>query len=337
MTRTGSCLSLAILSILLVGACGGGSNPADPRTGPPSVTSSEESVGTADAAPVLEGRLVYTKAGGRYGDGTIFTSNADGTDEEELKGPGATCCMRVDPTGGRVLFAGLAGQRVTVGIQHLSGDRPRYLPLPPGTLNLGPGAWSPDGKQIAVQGWDDRHPDQDGIYVVDSADGGQRARWTHEGGQTVHVPVHFSPDGRWLVYLEEHPDTPSDGRLFVLDARDLSRRPVTPRDMAVGMAARFSQDGTRILFADGRTSPGGALWVVAPDGADLKQIWNEYAGFASFPAWSPDGERIIFSLGTGADYYAHSPNALAVIEADGTSLYELLRDGDYRREATWIE
>jgi hypothetical protein len=32
------------------------------------------------------------------------------------------------------------------------------IPLPDETINLGPGAWSPDGKSIAFQVWDEQNP-----------------------------------------------------------------------------------------------------------------------------------------------------------------------------------
>jgi len=37
-----------------------------------------------------------------------------------------------------------------------------------------------------------------------------------------------------------------------------------------------------------------------------------------------------------ADDYEHRPNALAVINADGSNYREIVRDDEFRRENTWI-
>ena len=124
--------------------------------------------------------------------------------------------------------------RITVGVFPLSGGRPRALPLPPGTLNLGPGAWTPDGQQIVVQGWDDSHEAVSGMYVVDSADGGHRTRLTHELRRTNDIPGDVSPDGSSLVFLRERAGATgntSEGSLMVMrldgtgGIRALVRRP----------------------------------------------------------------------------------------------------------------
>ncbi len=44
------------------------------------------------------------------------------------------------------------GQRITTRIIAANGSQERKIPLPDKTLNLGPGAWAPDGKWIAFQG-----------------------------------------------------------------------------------------------------------------------------------------------------------------------------------------
>jgi len=71
-----------------------------------------------------------------------------------------------------VLFAAPApdGTRVTTAIMNTNGNRRMDVPLPTPTVNLGPGAWSPDDTRITLQGWDDAHPDRNGIYTV-QADG----------------------------------------------------------------------------------------------------------------------------------------------------------------------
>jgi WD40-like Beta Propeller Repeat len=343
---------LLVLGPMLAGVLTGCSGQRSPSTAPssspapkesPAVASSDEPSPTLHAGG-LTGHLVYSKAGGVYGEATYFTSNADGTHEGEIPGPPEeTGGARVNAEETMLLYAGFPdtspGQplRVTVGIQPLDGvEPPRYLPLPD-TLNLGPGAWSPDGSRIAVQGWDKAHPNRDGMYLVDSDDGGHRVRLTKERDGVNHSPSDFSPDGKRLVFLEEHTDTQGAGQLFIMDiARQGRPRPLTPPDFGANGSARFSPDGELILFADGRLSTRGAIWTVRPDGRGLHKVWDHADYFAGSPAWSPDGRQIVFSLNDIANEFEHWPNALAIINADGTNLREIVRDGDFRREITWI-
>ena len=310
-----------------------GSDPSGSGTSTGAASRAEETA----TVPGLAGRLVFGKAGGRYEDGTFFLMNADGTGEEAIKGADRTCCGRVSHDGSMLLFAGSTDDgRITVAVLPIEGGTPRLLPLPDGTLNLGPGAWSPDGKRIAVQGWDDTDHSRDGLYLVDSDDGGHRVRLTRAPEGHAHLPGDFSPNGRWLVFTDENGATPSQGDLEVLDLRNggPSRRLTTTGD--VGIGGRFSPDGRTILFADGRLSPRGALWTIRLDGSHLTKVWDDDTTFGSHPAWSPDGTQIVFSVNPIPDDYEHRPNALAVIETDGGNYREIVRDDEFRRETTWI-
>jgi hypothetical protein len=157
---------------------------------------------------------VFAKAGGAYEDGTFFLMNADGTGEQAIDGAGRTCCGRVSHDASRLLVAGLTDDdRITVAIVPIDGGTRRLLPLPGSTLNLGPGAWSPDDKRIAVQGWDDTDHGKDGLYLVDSDNGGHHVRLTRATEGHAHVPGDFSPDRRWLVFPQRRRSHTVPGQL----------------------------------------------------------------------------------------------------------------------------
>ena len=56
----------------------------------------------------------------------------------------------------------------------------------------------------------------------------------------------------------------------------------------------WSPDGKLIVFSSNRAGPAnvGQIYVVKPDGSELRQITSGPGGFAQ-PSWSPDGRQIV--------------------------------------------
>src|SRR5215212_7901535 len=117
--------------------------------------SSESSKSSAPPAPNLHGRIVFLREGEYNGKVTIFTAAANGTHVRRLSDFGEG--PRFSPDGTKVMMAVPApeGQRITAGIVHSDGSHLQTIPLRDPSLNLGVGAWSPSGKQMALEGWDD--------------------------------------------------------------------------------------------------------------------------------------------------------------------------------------
>jgi Tol biopolymer transport system component len=321
---------------LALAACGPAASSSTPSGARAASAAPSQSGSGSPAAPDLSGRIVFARAGGEYGDETIFSANADGSAERQLTPNGESCCVRFSADGTQVLYSILAtdGQRITTAIQTLDDGTVRSIPLPDDTANLGPGAWSPDGQRLALQLWDDTDHSRDGIYTVRTADGSDLVRLTDP--DVADIPGDYSPDGASLVVFRES-TTQSVGELFLVGldgSGDLVR--LSPEGMQVGYGSvRFSPDGTQILFQESRVSPTGALYTVAPDGSDLRKVFEDAEGrYASHPAWSPDGSMIIFALNPVADDFEHRPNGLYVIDADGTNL-QLVMTGGFMREPEW--
>src|SRR5215212_4641141 len=128
-----------------------------------SATGAGESAHTNDgvAAYSPPGHLLFTRAGGNYGDETVFYSRADGHQQKRLTPFGVSCCARARRDGSRALFswpvATGGSTRITTATAKTDGSDLRKIRLPDKTISLGPGAWSPNGRQIAFQVWDERH------------------------------------------------------------------------------------------------------------------------------------------------------------------------------------
>ena len=321
----------AFLAALLLSGCG---SPATPGSATPSNAASEAPSFTA---PDLDGRIVFTRSGGTFGDETVFTADADGTDEHQLTDLGAACCARASRDGSRILFSAEAPDgRITTAIVNFDGSDRFLVPLREGTLELGPGPFSPDGQQIAFEGFGPRDDDGlSGIYIGNTA--GTNLVQITEGG----IPGDWSPDGSQLVFFRgTDSDPPPPGSLFVVNVDGSDERQLTPDEVEVTCCwnYRWSPDGSRILFADSK----GVIWVIDPDGTDLTQVFlddtvNHVRRYAVTPAWSPDGSQILFALDPAPPFsFTATSNGLYVIEANGTGLTFVIGGGDYKREPSWV-
>jgi dipeptidyl aminopeptidase/acylaminoacyl peptidase len=327
--------TFALLGAFLLGACVSGS-PAASTPAASEIPSVPASVAASQARPDLAGRIIFVRFGGNYGDGTVFTANADGTDEHQLSDLGEGCCAFATRDGERVLFDTLAPDgRITTATLNFDGSDRVEIQLPDGTLNLGPGPWSPDGKQIAFEGFDEAHPEVSGIYIG-SADGTNLVRITQDGG----IPADWTPDGTKVLFLRDPSHT-----LFIVNVDGSGERQVTPNEVAVQCCwgYRWSPDGSRILF------PGsdGILWLTNSDGTDLTQLFVDekvahVRRSAITPTWSPDGTQIMFGLSPTrspidpSSQFDSAPNGLYVIDADGTGLTLVIGGSDTKREPSWV-
>ena len=74
--------------------------------------------------------------------------------------------MRVSTDGAWIQMEATAQDgRATTALIHPDGSGYVEPALSDLTLNLGPGIWSPGGAQIAFEGYDETHPERNGIYI----------------------------------------------------------------------------------------------------------------------------------------------------------------------------
>src|SRR5215208_2303889 len=274
---------VSIALIVVAGSCS--SESSKPESSKPS----------APRATNLRGKILFIREGGKYGEVTVFTAAANGTHVRQLSDFGGE--PRFSPEGTKVMMAGPApeDQRITAGIVHSDGSHLQTIPIRDPSLNLGAGAWAPDGKQIAVEGWDDSNPDRSGVYIVGVPDGRDLARLTKNPDHDI--PMDFSPDGSRVVFLRaEAESNPPTGSLYVANVDGTGLHRITPPAIDVSRG-RWSPDGKKIVFAGPTNDPRSTLRVVHPDGTGLRKVFENPKGeIASTPTWSPDGHKIMFAL-----------------------------------------
>jgi Tol biopolymer transport system component len=180
------------------------------------------------------------------------------------------------------------------------GSRLRRLTL--GGYVSPPFAWSPNGRQIALE-------DGGALFVV-KPDGGSPRRLTR--GAEIDGPA-WSPDGSAIAFTScPRVGRPCSVRAIRPDGKRMRVLHTTGAGRAYGLA--WSRDGKRIAFsADLHLDARDGLYVMNRDGTGVVQIVEGVA--LSHPSWSPDGRRLVFTMGTQPSVY--------IVDADGGNLTEL--------------
>ena len=262
---------------------------------------------------------------------------------------GQRAVYSVDPEGNRIWRIG-DRYSIAIEISKLNGTDKHRLTENDGLLYLSP-SWSPDGSLIAFA----RH---NGIYTI-SSDGSSEqflVEFTDPFQLYQAGPV-WSPDGTTLAFvIQEGPVVETaDGLgrgvrhvLFTVEATGSNLIRVFSTTIQYGYRSpdmigwpAWSPNGQKLAFVryvypqlketlEAVNAPVGFTpYVIRKDGSDLQQVasgipsgpWKYNLPFPN-AAWSPDGTKIIYGLGTGRLYLAH---------ADGSQHWEV-GDGNF---ASW--
>jgi Tol biopolymer transport system component len=265
----------------------------------------------------------------------VVTANPDGS-SASLVVP-SSCCADFSPDGSKLAVPYLTADG-RIGPATINADGTGYTPFPINdpTLNIGcgTGSWSPDGKRLACETWDDSNSARNGIYTISSGDGSGLTRVTANPLGGHDIPGSYSPDGRRIVFLRGDANMNSAG-LFVVKTNDGQLRQILPASMILNIGADWSPQGNEIIFSRHVTPDVlGSIWVVHANGTGLHEIhirgldcgasFSDPSGVGCHAArWSPDGKKIIFvaiSPATGV-------KNIYTANANGTALTQVTFDG----------
>jgi TolB protein len=275
--------------------------------------------------PGANGRIAFQQAdpAGREGDNFVFTANPDGSDVRKLV-PSHTCCAGWAPDGSKIaIAASTKDNRVTTATVNPDGSDYDVRKIPDPTLNLECPVWSPDGNSFACEGWDEAHPNRPaGLFRVRTSDPGGLVRLTKNPYGGHDIPGDYSPSGTRIAFLRERPH-PQEHRVAVFvaksDGSHVRRLSAWARTGCCRVS--WSPDGRHILFSNGR----GSLLTVRPDGTRLRKIPIDLDGrfFAFAAGWSPDGERIAFTLcRRRCNIYTMLPDGTDVVQLTDTRRFK---------------
>jgi Tol biopolymer transport system component/DNA-binding winged helix-turn-helix (wHTH) protein len=207
--------------------------------------------------------------------------------------PGNVASPTFSPDGRQVAFAWDGesnGKGYELYVKVIGSDKPLRLTYHPADWLSA--AWSPDGRSIAISrvaGEGDS-----GIYLVPPTGGPERKLAARGAGTNYGNEISWSPDGKFLAYIDQPANAAETLQLFLLSLDTLERTQIQTN---CGMAATpsFSPRGTFLAWGCEDAELRSSLMLLRlKDGSQTHLLSrpDEILGLA----WSSDERRIIFSF-----------------------------------------
>lgn len=213
------------------------------------------------------------------------------------------------------------------------------------TLNEVTPKWSPDGKKIVY--CIDVDTLNSDIYLMD-ADGKNKIRLTDFPGDDSHP--NWSPDGKRIIFnsAQNTPDyhipwSRQFVEIYTMNPDGSDKKQISNLK-TISTYPSFSPDGRHIVFRSvvnqqglnwdlSATQRNSEIFVMDSDGANAHNLSSNIA-YDGWPAWSPDGEFILFSSNrTGPANIGQ----LYIVRKDGTGLKQITNGPGSFVQATWAK
>jgi parallel beta-helix repeat protein len=190
------------------------------------------------------------------------------------------------------------------------------------------GDWSPDGnnlvyasdvisKQWCTIGSMNFNKDCE-IYIV-SIDGSNVTRLTNDDFDDADP--RWSPNGKEIIFIS---DRTNDTELWLINSDGTNLRQLTFDGKPKGTPA-WSPDGSKIAFLEETNNTSIGLWLINSDGTNKRLIKDFNNSFPVFPSFSPDGQKITYTL---VDSLAGVNNLyIYVVDIDGINNVRLTTGG----------
>ena len=158
------------------------------------------------------------------------------------------------------------------------------------------------------------------IWTMDKAGGNQTA--VLSSGLQDRMP-RISRDGTKIVFDRITSSMPLSGDVYVMNADGTGVTNLTADLSGSAMGARFSWDGSKICFEYNATASDGnaEIYVMDVNGQNKTLVFGgsmTNQGDDSTPAFSPDGQWIVFQKKTGTD-----TSTICKVKTDGTGFVQL--------------
>lgn len=231
-------------------------------------------------------RIVFERYDSRTNVTKIYTAKTDGTEEVEL---GEGFLPAYSPDGSKIAFVKGNGETSDIFVMNYDGSNKTKLTN--GGYNVAP-SFSPDGKRIAYV------RDEDGFHIFIMDDNGMNKTRLNLGTDAHQIsgeyyPV-WSPDGSKIIFCGTSSTSGGDDyyaaetNIFLPGFKKLTTLNVflyRPR-------AAVAPDGMSLVIEHDSD-----LYSVPMDGSGtLTNLTNTADDNEEFPAFSPNGTKLIFSI-----------------------------------------
>ena len=145
-------------------------------------------------------------------------------------------------------------------------------------------AWSPDGQQIAFVS--EREDSAGDIYIMNTDGSGLVNLTNHAANDGFPT---WSPDGNSIAFVSDRGETL---QIYVVQVDTLEVNPVTSAGV-FSWSPAWSPAGDQIAFVSDQNGDDD-IYLSQLDGTGLINLTNNPAMNDGFPAWSQDGEQIVY-------------------------------------------
>jgi hypothetical protein len=269
--------------------------------------------GARQPASPFNGRIVFGRFDEGLGDTVVYAVNPDGSHLVKLR-PEVHEGPHWSPDGKLI--------GMTDAVMNADGSGYRERTFGQADFTLAAWDWSPDGKRLLMEGFNDVDPSRHGVYTVRANDGGDLVRLTKPGD--AGIPAAYSPDGSKVLWVLPDPGN-EIGQLMVIDTDGSNQRRLG--NLTVNADPTWAPDGRSVL-----ASSNGRLYSldVASGKATQLRIKSAPEALIVRGQWSPDGTRILVKR-----YMGGQNNDLFSMLPDGTDLIQVTNNLDDDRFYDW--
>lgn len=328
-------IAVTLVAVTSIAACGGdsgdGGQPTPTRSTDATPSSTPEpSSNETEAMPLGGGELiVFERLAPGGEERALYVVGPSGGEPTLLRSPGEYPHWSAD--GSQLAFSACLNPpdcTTALALLERSTGEVHGFSSPDPDLETHCAIWAPAGDRLACEGLSEDDQTRNGVYTVRASDGKGLTRLTQNPGGDDY-PLAYSPDGSQLLLdrLDPSRAEPANHALFVTPISGGQPQRITPWGLTDDYA-NWSPDGRTIVFGTD-----GSLYRVSPDGHGLAEITMRMADGSSAMsafdvAFSPDGSRIVFSLG--------SPQpGIYVARPDGSEIRQLTTSPTEDHHANW--